>query len=114
VWNGDDDDKLEDDISNTVPSQPLFNNPVKENIHALLIWMIGFLLTFQAKYYIPDTAINFLIKFLGAFICVAGRFCEVMKELADIFPSSLTTMLLLVKSAHAYTKFVVCQKCHSL
>lgn len=76
--------------------------------------MIGFVLRFQAKYYIPDASINLLIKFFFVFLSVAGRFSTFMKTLADIFPKSLSTMLSLVKGKVSFTKFVVCRKCHAL
>lgn len=78
------------------------------------MWMVGFLLILQAKYYIPDASVDLLIKFLYTFMLVTGRFSTFMKELADVFPRSLTTLLNLVKNKQCFTKYVVCPRCHTL
>ena len=78
------------------------------------MWVIGFLLRLQAKFYFPDSAINLLTVFFCAFISVTGRFSTFMKELAGVFPKSLIAMLSLVKGQLSFTKYVVCRKCHAL
>ena len=70
-----------------------------------------FLLSLQAKYYIPDASINLLINFLFIFISVTGRFSTFMKCLANIFPKSLSLLLKMVKAGQDYTKFVIVQVC---
>lgn len=47
--------------------------------------LIGFLLTFQAKFYIPDAAIDILIKFLNGFFNVLSRFSPFMELVAKAF-----------------------------
>ena len=120
IWSdaaADDDD--DDDIMHDFmigPSLPDFShqNPEEQNVNALMNWVAGFLLSLQAKYYIPDASINLLINFLFIFISVTGRFSTFMKCLANIFPKSLSLLLKMVKAGQDYTKFVVCRKCQVL
>lgn len=114
IWD-DGDDLLEDITTISTPSPPIFcHSTQQKNVHAIKMWVIGFLLSLQSKFYIPDSSINLLIHFFFVFISVTGRFSAFMKQLADVFPRSLSTVLNLVKDEQFFTKFVVCRKCHAL
>ena len=43
----------------------------------ILSWLLIFLLRLQAKYYVPDTALQCLIRFLCVLFCVLGRYSSV-------------------------------------
>lgn len=88
----------------------------RESITALLYWIIGFIINFQARYYIPDTAINVLIKFLLVFLKVLGRFSPFVGNVVKNFPTSYHEMLKKCdgNNCKSFIKFVVCQKCHKL
>ena len=92
VWD-DNDTASETEINDTVPSNcpslPNFDEHSTEHHHsnALSRWLIGFLITLQAKFYFPDNALNLLIRFLSVFFVVLGRFSSFMKLLASYFPS---------------------------
>ena len=118
IWDDeeDEDDILGDAVQNDAPSSPSFSNDDlnQKNACAMLMWLIGFLLNLHTKYYIPDAAMNLLIQFFCAFVCVTGRFSSLMKEVSSIFPKSLPSMIALVNGEPSFTKFVVCRKCHAL
>ena len=67
-------DEVEDLMVNTdtsvemPPSAPTFNNSSPESFKAssLLQWLVMFLLLLQAKYSIPDSAIDVLFHFLNS------------------------------------------------
>ena len=57
------------------PAQPSFSTSKEySNAQSLVKWVVGFLLILQAKYHIPNAAIDLLIKFMFALFCVLGRF----------------------------------------
>ena len=61
------------------PQLPMFsdNSPERQKAIALSMWMIGFLITLQAKFCFPDKAFDYMVRFLKAFFyCIT------------VFPSS--------------------------
>ena len=89
-------------------------NSANASISSLVIWLSGFLLLLQARHYIPNRAMDALVKFLGVLFNVLGRFCSPIASMARIFPSSLYRLQKSVKNSADFTKFVVCPKCHKL
>lgn len=85
-----------------------------KSVTALLYWIVGFIFNFQTRYYIPDTAINVLIKFLLVFFKVLGQFSPFVGNIAKIFPTSYHEMLKKFNGNKSFIKLVVCQKCHKL
>ena len=77
-------------------------------------WLIGFLLILQAKYYMPDTAMNALLKFLHVLFIVLGHFSPKIASLVDLIPSSVYSLGKILGHSLQYTKYVVCPKCHRL
>ena len=104
-------------MNESPPPQPLAETATTSantSISSIVTWISGFLLLLQARHYIPDRAIDALLKFLGVFFYVLGRFCSPMASLARIFPSSLYRLRKSIKNSADFTKFVVCPKCHKL
>lgn len=114
IWDCEDDEALVDDVAVPSPLLPTFGSTSQGNVHALMMWVISFFLQLQTKYYIPDASINLLVRFFCVFLSVTGRFSTFMKELADVFPTSLLALLSFIKGKIPFTKFVVCRKCHTL
>ena len=77
----------------------------------LLKWLAGFLFILQAKYHIPNAAIDFLIKFLFLLVCVLGRFSPFVRHLQQSFPRSLNVMRKTFMSETSFAKYPVCPKC---
>ena len=66
------------------------DEPTSSN--CVVTWLIGFLLLLQAKHYIPDLAMNALLKFLHAFFCVLGRSSPVISSMVSSIPSSVHSL----------------------
>lgn len=74
---------------------------------------MGFLFVLQAKYHVPNSAIDFLIKFLYILICVLSRFCfsPFVDMLWKSFPRSLHVMRKRFAGDFLFSKYPVCPKC---
>ena len=81
---------------------------------ALLTWLLLFLLRMQAKHYIPDVALNSLLKFLYMFLVILGRYSEFVQCIVPIFPKTLYHLQNFFKLKEEFTRFVVCRKCYSV
>ena len=71
-------DLVDDFTSNNAPALPSFPTATmgfqSEQVCSLTTWMIMFFLALRAKYYIPDAALDMLVKFLAIFFSVLGHF----------------------------------------
>ncbi len=94
------------------PAQPSFSTSKEySNAQSLVKWVVGFLLILQAKYHIPNAAIDLLIKFMFALFCVLGRFSPLIRQLNALFPSSLHVMRKSFNTIMSFNKYPVCPKC---
>lgn len=88
---------------------------LKDNFHAeekdLVHWMIIFLLRLQAKFYVPDAALQCIVKFLSAFLLVISRSSS---HMASVFPRSLYELRNLYQLNIKFKKMAVCTKCDSI
>ena len=82
--------------------------------HTLLTWLTLFLLRLQCKHYIPDYALECLLKFLYTLFVIIGRSSEVAKNIAEQLPRSMYSLRKYVGVANNFEKFVVCCKCNSI
>ena len=92
------DDSLDSDFESieetNAPQVPIFPTDTAESLRAklLILCVTGFVLQLQAKYFIPDKAVDLLVKFLYIFIKIlrtfrSSQFCT---QLANFFPQSLS------------------------
>lgn len=97
-------------------AMPIFhsNTAQDRSANALIQWLLGFILSLQAKYYVSNKAIEFLLRFLHLFFSVLGRFSPFLKTLHDLFPQSLHAMYKSVKYEDNFKKYIVCLKCSKL
>ena len=65
----------------------------------------------HSRHYIPDTAMNALIKFLYMFFVVLSRISTSVEGIRNHFPSSLSKLN--IKTDH-FTRYVVCPRCSEL
>ena len=98
------------------PNPATFNDDSPDQVRAasLLQWLIKFLFSFQAKYYIPDSAIDGLFHFLYVFFSVLARFSPFLSFVAKICPKSRYMAQRYVGVESSFTKFVLCPKCFKL
>ena len=81
-------------------------------LHCVLaMWLTGFLMQLHSRHYIPDTAMDALIKFLYMFLAVLSRISASVEGIRNHFPSSLSKLK--VKTDH-FTRYVVCPRCSEL
>ena len=117
VWENESD--VENDVisqENEVICQPSFNSESSESSRAssLLHWVIIFIFSLQAKYYISDSAIDVLFKFLYIFFSVLGRFSPFVAALSSDFPKSRCFARGRLGSKAKFRRYVVCRRCFSL
>ena len=113
---------MDDDLTDThasvcvPPIVPVFEPETKEDQSArsLLKWIVGFLFVLQAKYHIPNAAIDLLIKFMSAIFCVLGQFSPFVLKLQKFFPSSLHTLRSQFAGEIVFSKYPVCPKCNKI
>ena len=113
VWEESSADELQQD---DLPSLPDFESDTSQtqSAKALILWMLGFLITLQAKYYIPNAAVDVLLKFLYIFISVLSRFSPFLKQICKQFPKSLHSLYKIIQYEDSFQKYVICQKCSHL
>ena len=71
------------EFEESVEPPPLPQEEEANSTNATAMWAVGVLLLLQAKHYIPDMAINALLRFLCVLFQVLG-----MNSLAKSIPSS--------------------------
>lgn len=114
IWEDDNDEQdIDEDILD--PCSVTFNGiPENPQITALTQWLICFLIRFQSKYYIPDAAIDALLKFLYTLFLVIGRFSSNVAGITRILPKTLYSMRNVVGYNDSFQRYVVCPRCHKL
>lgn len=117
MWEDDDHIELESDFpqADDKPSAfPQQDATTLRSENMLLTWLLIFLLRLQAKHYIPDSAVNCLLKFLYVFLCIIGRHSDFVAHLAASFPNSVYKLQKYFGIKEEFTRFVVCRKCYSV
>ena len=117
MWNESDSETENDcQTSSGEPSLPNFEDHSCEYYRSLALceWLIGFLVTLQAKFYFPDSALNIIVKFFSAFFTVLGQTSPFMELLAKNFPSSLHNMRKKIGKKDSFSKYIVCTKCSQI
>ena len=102
--------------ASSIPLSPL-NDPLPStdpSIRSLVLWLTGFLLLIQARYFTSDAIIDALLKFLCVFFKVLGHLSQFAAKLAIALPSSICMLQKTTKDCSRFAKYVVCQKCHRL
>lgn len=95
------------------PEFPL-HNPTENRENPLATWLVIFLLQLQARYFIPNAAVDVLVKFLSVFLSVLGRYSQFLANMACTFPKSLHELQRKQGLLQDFQKFVVCHRCNSI
>lgn len=111
---GEDTYDLIDYESEKPPSLPTTDQSVSSSQNALLMWLIRFILIFQTVYYITDSAINALLKFLHIFLKALSKFSDFATGMESQFPYSLYQLNKKVFFNLDFKKYVVYPRCESL
>ena len=95
--------------SDTCTSESGEDHPKEDSrASSLITWIIGFIIIFQARHVISDSAIEALLKFLCILMKILGQFSEFLQDMAGRIPSSVYMLFKTVKNRINFTKFVVC------
>lgn len=99
--------------SDSAPIMPVFPAKSKEDKSAqsLLRWIVGFVFVLQAKHHIPSAAVDLLVKFIYALLCVLSSFSPFVNTLRKLFPPSLYIMRRRYLQDCSFSKYPICPKC---
>ncbi|GET58122.1 hypothetical protein GLOIN_2v1776801 [Rhizophagus irregularis DAOM 181602=DAOM 197198] len=105
---GDDDGEETNIFEDYSPPNYDFPNNINENLQNIEDWIIVFVLRYQTRFRLADTAIDTLIKFIKHILTNFNydRFKD--------FPTSLYTARKKLGLKHQFVKFSVCPSCHKL
>ena len=107
-----DEHDVEFEYDSNPPSLPVVSSsPESRSQKAIVSWIVGFLIRFKAKYYIPYSALNMLFRFLYTLFSVLGRFSAFFAAIVPIFPSTLYRLNKSLPNTPQFKRFVVCPKC---
>ena len=82
---------------------------------SLVNWLVYFLSLLQSKYYLPNAALEFLLKYLSLFFFVLSCFSHQLAGIHKRFPNTLYMFQkYLNTSKEPFHKFVACQRCSSV
>ena len=123
------DEELDSDVDNGInvhsktegekpPPNPLFHDQASaiqdQKAQALVRWIVGFVFILQSKHHLPNSAIDYLIKFIGILLSILSKFSPFVRLVYDTFPSSLHVMRNKFADASNFSKYPVCPKCNTL
>lgn len=103
VWSEGEDDL---DLDNTAPHR------TTENF--LITWLANFLLRLQSRHFMPDVALDALLKFIYIFLVVLGRFSDICKSLSHNLSQSLYSLKKFLGLKDKLEQLAVCPKCNSI
>lgn len=81
---------------------------------ALVMLIAIFILRLQSKHYIPEAAIECLLKFLYSLFVIIGRFSDIGRSIAQHMPKSVHCLRKVAGITDHFEKLVVCFKCNSV
>lgn len=113
----DNNEQLEKDFPSNdseMPDLPLAEDISIPQESALVTWLILFLVRLQSKFYLPDTAVSCLLKFLYAFLCIIGRHSTFVARISTNFPTSVFLLKKYFGWKETFVRYVVCCKCYSV
>lgn len=103
-------ENVDTDYDPEVPVLPDYGTDAVANSEesALLTWLLLFLVRLQAKFYLPETALNCLLKFLYIFLSIISR--------KSTFVAQMINFLLkkYMNSKETFVRYVVCRQCYSV
>ena len=81
---------------------------------AIINWTIGFLLILQARYYISNAAMNFLVKFLSIMLKILGQSSSLAAKIGKAFFTSFNMLCKSIDYDSSYLKYIVCSNCNKI
>lgn len=93
---------------------PIGDPQQSSNEHILTSWLVLYLLRLQSQHYIPDAAMDGLLKFLCTFFLVLGHFSEACKSLSQHLPHTIYSMRKFAGLMDTFERLAVCPECNSV
>ena len=81
---------------------------------AIINWTVGLLIILQARYYVPNAAVNVLIKFLSILFKVLGQSSPVAAIIEKSFFTSFNVMCKNIHHNETFVKYIVCSSCNQI
>ena len=77
-------------VSEKPPPNPEFqtNDSESQSSQSIVKWIVGFFFILQSKHHLPNSAIDFLIKFMAVLLYVLGKLSPLIGRIHKHFPSS--------------------------
>ena len=120
VWSEESNEDIEDEFSGleeTPPSLVVQEQESTRNVSKVLCdWIIAFFIHLQVVFYVPDLAMEAMLKFLSVFLVVLGTVAPQCAEMSKLFPSSVHKLKTYMGIYHLskLKNYVVCRKCHQI
>ena len=76
-------------------------------------WVLRLLMVMQASFKLPDTAIQYFLRFFGAIFTIIGNTSEIARDICTNLPRSMYKARKAIGEV-IFQRFVVCRKCLSL
>lgn len=111
IWDNLTGDEIDDDLEIRIRD----GDPQENKCVNLVRWISIFICVWQASCCLPDTAVQWLLKFLSAFFKIIAKHCAFMASISSAFPSTLTLLgNFLELKREDFQKYVTCPKCNML
>ena len=97
------------------PQLPTATESSENHTQKILVhWLVGYLIQIHAKHYIPDNAINNLLKFLSVFFSISGRFWGFAANIKTIFPPTMYKLRKILPNANEFNNINLSQVLQNL
>ena len=105
----DNEENIDTDYDPEVPVLPDYCTDAvqKSQPYSLLL----FLVRLQAKFYLPETALNCLLKFLYIFLSIISRKSTFVAQMINKFPTSTFLLEKYMNSKETFVRYVECRQC---
>ena len=77
----------------------------------IVCWLLLFIYQLQIKHFIPDAAIDTLLKFLYTMFILFGTFSDKLKNMSGFMPRTIHSFRRNFGASH-FKRLVVCSKCN--
>ncbi|CAH3140662.1 unnamed protein product, partial [Pocillopora meandrina] len=95
-----------------------YSPSISDRCGILVFWLLLFLVSWQSAFFVTDSAVEMLLKFLSRFLGLLGTFDEngIISRLSKRLPSTLYKLRknLGLLGNDEFIKYVVCPKCKNL
>lgn len=104
-----------DDSQPDIPESLESNSVVSNSEQALVRRLVLFLLALQSRFYLTDSVLDLMFRFLKVFFTVLGKIHKELASMGECIPPTLYVARKRYKeNSNKVRHYVACKKCHSL